>query len=128
MPDPRIHTVLELIQALAAGNLQARREQSGKADELDAVIEGLNMLGEELAATTVSVERYQGVVRELRQALYEVKTLTGLLPICAWCKKIRMDDGYWTQIETYVVQHSDAEFTHGICPDCAADMQTNTSK
>jgi len=84
------------------------------------------MLGEELAATTVSVERYQGVVRELRQALYEVKTLTGLLPICAWCRKIRMDDGYWTQIETYVVQHSDAEFTHGICPDCDAEMQNGS--
>ncbi len=68
MSDSRIQTVLELIHALAAGNLQARREPSDRADELDAVIEGLNMLGEELAATTVSVERYQGAKERIQEA------------------------------------------------------------
>ena len=48
----------------------------------------------------------------------EVKTLTGLLPICATCKKIRDDKGYWKQIESYIRDHSEAEFSHGICPDC----------
>ena len=60
---------------------------------------------------------------ELQQALAKVKTLSGLLPICAWCKKVRDDEGYWKQIENYVEAHSNAEFTHGICPDCAEKMQ-----
>jgi hypothetical protein len=45
--------------------------------------------------------------------------LRGLLPICSSCKKIRDDQGYWTQLETYIHQHSEADFTHGLCPDCA---------
>jgi hypothetical protein len=55
----------------------------------------------------------------LQQALSEIKKLSGLLPICASCKKIRDDKGYWNQIETFIRDHSEAEFTHGICPDCA---------
>ena len=55
----------------------------------------------------------------LETALSRVKTLSGLLPICASCKKIRDDKGYWNQIETYIDDHSDATFSHGICPDCA---------
>lgn len=55
--------------------------------------------------------------REL--ALQEVRILRGFLPICASCKKIRDDNGYWTQIERYIKDHSEAEFTHSICPDCA---------
>jgi DNA-binding NtrC family response regulator len=58
------------------------------------------------------------LIQELRQALAEVKTLSGLLPICSSCKNIRDDSGYWRQIEEYIRQHSDAEFTHGICPEC----------
>jgi len=57
-------------------------------------------------------------VVDLRRALTEVKTLTGLLPICSNCKKIRDDTGYWKDVETYISQHSTAEFSHGICPDC----------
>lgn len=63
-------------------------------------------------------EEKERLIVELREALANVKTLSGLLPICASCKKIRNDDGYWTLVETYVSQHSDAEFSHGICPDC----------
>jgi hypothetical protein len=55
---------------------------------------------------------------ELREALAQVKTLTGLLPICANCKKIRDDNGYWSSVEKYISTHSEAEFTHGICPEC----------
>jgi hypothetical protein len=55
---------------------------------------------------------------ELREALAQVKTLTGLLPMCANCKKIRDDKGYWSSVEKYISTHSEAEFTHGICPDC----------
>lgn len=54
----------------------------------------------------------------LRQKESEIKQLRGMLPICASCKKIRDDKGYWSQIETYIKKHSEAEFTHGICPEC----------
>lgn len=57
-------------------------------------------------------------VSELQNALQSVKQLQGLLPICAWCKKIRNDQNYWVEVESYLSQHSDAQFTHGMCPDC----------
>jgi PAS domain S-box-containing protein len=59
------------------------------------------------------------LIGDLQQALAEVKKLSGLLPICASCKKIRDDSGYWNQIETYITKHSSAFFSHGICPQCA---------
>jgi PAS domain S-box-containing protein len=59
------------------------------------------------------------LIRSLQAALQEVRTLTGLLPICGHCKKVRDDDGYWVQIEQYIRAHSRADFTHGICPNCA---------
>ncbi|MFH1148494.1 MAG: PAS domain-containing protein [Pseudomonadota bacterium] len=64
-------------------------------------------------------EERDRLIKELQDALATVKTLSGLLPICASCKKIRDDAGYWTQIETYIRNHSEAEFSHSICPDCA---------
>jgi hypothetical protein len=60
--------------------------------------------------------------QELQEALTKVKTLSGLLPICASCKKIRDDQGYWQQVEEYIQKHSEAEFTHGICPDCVKKL------
>jgi C4-dicarboxylate-specific signal transduction histidine kinase len=59
---------------------------------------------------------------ELKEALSRVRVLTGFLPICASCKKIRDDSGYWNQIESYIRQHSYAEFTHSICPECAEKL------
>lgn len=59
---------------------------------------------------------------KLQAALDEVKELRGLLPICAWCKKIRDDKGSWVWIETYIARHSHATFTHGLCPDCSKDQ------
>jgi hypothetical protein len=60
--------------------------------------------------------------RRLQQALDEVRTLRGILPICAKCKNIRDDKGYWSQIESYIRDHSEAEFSHGICPACAKKL------
>jgi CheY-like chemotaxis protein len=62
------------------------------------------------------------LIIELRDAFAQVKTLRGLLPICSSCKKIRNDGGYWSQIEEYITLHSDAVFSHGICPDCARNL------
>jgi len=60
----------------------------------------------------------EGERQHLAQALEEVRTLRGILPICAICKKIRDDKGYWNQVEEYVSDHTEARFSHGICPDC----------
>jgi PleD family two-component response regulator len=65
------------------------------------------------------VKEKEKLIGELKEALAKVKTLSGLLPICSSCKKIRDDKGYWNQIETYIRERSEADFTHGICPKCA---------
>jgi len=67
------------------------------------------------------IER-ERLIGELRDALAKVKKLSGLLPICSQCKKIRDDQGYWQQIEAYIRDHSEAEFSHGICQECAKKM------
>jgi PAS domain-containing protein len=73
------------------------------------------------------VERNQ-LIQDLHDALANVKSLSGLLPICASCKKIRDDKGYWSQVESYVEKHSDATFTHGICPDCIKKLYPDLAK
>ncbi len=61
----------------------------------------------------------QKLIMELQEALTEIRTLKGFIPICASCKKIRDDEGYWNQLEAYISKHTDAIFTHSICPQCA---------
>ena len=83
--------------------------------ELGAIIQ--------MALYKAQMERERAeLTRKLQQALDEVKTLSGLLPICANCKKIRDDSGYWQQIESYIAKHSQAAFTHGLCPECAKKL------
>ncbi|NDF01549.1 MAG: PAS domain S-box protein, partial [Verrucomicrobia bacterium] len=69
----------------------------------------------------VEAER-ERLITELQAALAEVKTLSGLLPICGWCKKIRDDSGYWNSVEGYLKKSTGADLTHGICPECSAKM------
>ena len=71
--------------------------------------------------TILSVQR-RTMHEEKEKALLEVKILSGFLPICASCKKIRDDKGYWNQIEAYIRDHSEAEFSHSICPECAKKL------
>ena len=73
---------------------------------------------ESLARQVMVLLELRRVSAHLAKALKEIKTLSGLLPICAWCKRIRDDKGYWSQVEAYIHAHTDAGFTHGICPDC----------
>jgi ABC-type phosphate/phosphonate transport system substrate-binding protein len=77
-----------------------------------------NGLNDELTERRRIEAERERLIAELNDALNKVKTLKGLLPICASCKKIRDDKGYWNQIEEYIEDHSDAQFTHGICPEC----------
>jgi hypothetical protein len=65
-----------------------------------------------------AAEEREKLVSALQDALSKVKQLSGLLPICASCKKIRDDKGYWNQIEDYIRNHSEADFSHGLCPPC----------
>ncbi len=65
-----------------------------------------------------AVQQKIKLISDLEQALSEIKTLRGLIPLCAWCKKIRDDHGFWRQLEEYLSGHTEAEFTHGLCPEC----------
>jgi PAS domain S-box-containing protein len=65
------------------------------------------------------------LISKLRDALNKIKTLSGIIPICASCKKIRDDKGYWNQLENYINEHSEAHFSHGICPECAEKLYPN---
>jgi tetratricopeptide (TPR) repeat protein len=112
----------------------ARKEREIERLKQDRAIQELNIKKEALTRNAAIVAavflvvflglafyRYRveaRISRELREALNKIKTLHGLLPICSNCKNIRDDAGYWHQVESYVAQHSQAEFTHGICPSC----------
>jgi phosphoserine phosphatase RsbU/P len=92
-----------LAKAFDPGELRARIEVGRRMIEMQ----------EQLAAQ----------VQELRRALEQIKTLHGILPICMYCKKIRDSEGFWNRLEVYVSEHSDAEFSHGICPDCEKELK-----
>jgi len=72
-------------------------------------------------AIRYAIERKK-LLTQLEHSLKEIRELRGILPICANCKKIRDDNGYWTQVEVYISKHSNTEFSHGICPDCAQKL------
>ncbi|MDQ7785268.1 MAG: PAS domain-containing protein, partial [Desulfomonilaceae bacterium] len=112
---------------------QRKEAEAGLRAARDSLEERVRQRTTELMQTTQQLtveigerqkaeEELTTLVRQLRNALAKVKILSGLLPICASCKKIRDDRGYWTQVEVYVREHSDADFTHSICPDCAKKL------
>lgn len=98
IPAPPGRELIELTQAFNAMSVKLRRDR----DNLE--------------------ETVKHRTRELQAALDNVKTLSGLVPICSECKKVRDDDGYWSQIEVFIRDHSNADFSHGMCPDCAAKL------
>ncbi len=79
-------------------------------------------LNKEIEQRAAAEKEREELIKDLRDAIAKVKTLSGLLPICASCKKIRDDSGYWNRIEDYICKHSEAEFTHGLCPECASRL------
>jgi uncharacterized PurR-regulated membrane protein YhhQ (DUF165 family) len=94
-----------------------------------AILKRVAEIERELSVAQQEIERRKAaekerdrVIQQLQQTLAEVKTLRGFLPICSHCKKIRDSRGYWNQIESYIQEHSEAEFSHGICEECAAKL------
>jgi hypothetical protein len=77
---------------------------------------------EDITARRMAEEERDKIDLDRKEALSKVKKLAGMLPICSSCKKIRNDEGYWQQIEAYIRDHSDAAFSHGICPECASKL------
>jgi PAS domain S-box-containing protein len=88
----------------------------------DGNIQGASIVLRDITERKQQEKERSRLIEELTDALKRVKTLNGLLPICASCKKIRNDGGYWEQVETYIRSRSNAEFTHGICPDCVRSL------
>jgi len=111
----RVGQVLSIIQRVARGNHRVACKLSTENDMFDALGIGVNIMIDDVRTSTEERER---LIQELQETLAKVNTLSGLLPICAWCKKLRDDEGYWKSVEEYISAHTGAEFTHGMCPDC----------
>ena len=88
----------------------------------DGNLVGTVHVARDISQQKLEEETKEKLIVELQNALSKVKQLSGFLPICASCKKIRDDQGYWKQIESYIREHSEAEFSHSICPDCAKKL------
>jgi DNA-binding response OmpR family regulator len=86
--------------------------------ELLARVESMIRIKRAEDALREKEKEQQKLISELQEALAEIKTLRGLIPICAWCRKVHDDEGYWHQLEAYISDHTDAVFSHGICPEC----------
>ena len=89
---------------------------------------GVSAIEHDISAAKREDEQRLRLIQELTDALAGIKTLRGLLPICASCKKIRDDQGYWQKVELYLAEHTDAEFTHGLCPDCMGQYYPDPTK
>lgn len=101
---------------------------TGTVLSLGIALVTLNRLYDAMEKYRKAQEENERLIIELKQALSEVKKLSGFLPICASCKKIRDDRGYWNQIETYIRDHSEAQFSHSLCPECSRRLYPELTK
>ncbi|MCK5100623.1 MAG: hypothetical protein KAR45_21110, partial [Desulfobacteraceae bacterium] len=84
-----------------------------------------DLLVDELYKREQAEKENEKLIEKLKQALLEIKSLKGIIPICSYCKKIRDDKGYWNKLEAYIQEHSEAEFSHSICPECSDKLYGN---
>ena len=95
--------------------------EEGYASHIDGIIEALHKFGQtkpEFEIIAQMMERMWALNHQLALRLFDIKALRDLIPICMHCKKVRNDEGYWTQVESYIGDHFHTDFSHGICPDC----------
>ncbi len=116
---PTIITLKRTEKALENSRDELELTVKLRTDDLIAINRELES---ELSERYRTEEEKDQLIAHFKTATEEVNTLSGMLPICSCCKKIRNDKGYWEQVEIYVQEHSDAEFTHGYCPDCAKQL------
>jgi signal transduction histidine kinase len=118
----RIEEILNIIQRVARGDYATACEPSEENNIFDALGMGVNMMIDDVRTSHEDLNRQKNELlafnKDLQESLAKIKTLSGLLPICAWCKKIRDDEGYWKDVEQYISEHTKAELTHSICPEC----------
>ena len=132
----RIRTLIERCRQIAVGRFDAKIKMR-TFDEFDDLIEAFNSMSEDLDKARGQAEqaiaeirearghleqRVRERTRELETALDKVQVLSGMLPICSACKKIRNDQGYWQQVEQFVEAHTGARFSHGLCPECGIKL------
>ncbi len=110
----------ELMLQRVAGSCETYYEPLGRwfAIHVYPFRDGVSILFSDISERKNAQSERERLIQELQNALSNIRTLRGLIPICAWCKKIRNDKGYWEQLELYLREHSEARFTHGMCPDC----------
>jgi len=113
---PPSSELAELTQAFNLMSFRLKKERDGLENRVAERTRELHQMNAKLREEG---EERQKVISELQTALAEVRTLRGILPICSHCKKIRDDNGYWNMLESYIHKHSEADFSHGICPECA---------
>ncbi len=112
----------ELLQKTSAAGVGAYLVKPPRAAEMERAIEIARARFQDMLELRNLNTALESRNRDLREALANVKTLRGLLPICSSCKKIRDDAGYWRQVEEYFSEHSEVDFSHGLCPDCLKRM------
>lgn len=93
--------------------------------DMEGEISKIAIFSNDITKEKEAEEERENLINELQTALAEIKTLSGLIPICAHCKKIRDDKGYWNNIESYIETHTEGQFSHGLCPQCADELYGN---
>ena len=132
-PDERLDELIDTMERVKRGDHVGRSEttrlrKGGRVVPVSVTvspmknsegkISGASVIARDITSRKRDEQERIKLIEELTDALKRAKTLAGLLPICANCKRIRDDHGYWQQVEAYISEHSDAVFTHGICPEC----------
>jgi PAS domain S-box-containing protein len=137
-PDERLDELIDTMERIKRGDHVGRSETArtrkgglqvpvsvtvSPMKNTDGKISGASVIARDITARKREEQERIKLIGELTEALGRAKTLAGLFPICACCKRIRDDQGYWQQVEAYISEHSDAVFTHGICPECFKDAK-----
>lgn len=135
-PDERLDELIDSMERIKRGDHVGRTETArvrkggrlvpvsvtiSPMKNVDGKITGASVIARDITNRKREEHERIKLIQELTDALGRARTLAGLLPICPNCKRIRDDQGYWQQVEAYISEHSDAVFTHGICPDCAKE-------